>query len=94
MKKGIHPDNYRPVIFKDMSNGDMFLSRSTAKSNETEVFEGQEYPLIKIEISSTSHPFYTGSTSHPFYTGKAKLVDTAGRVDKFMNRWAVMKNKK
>ena len=60
MKKGIHPDNYRPVIFKDMSNGDMFLSRSTAKSNETEMFEGQEYPLIKIEISSTSHPFYTG----------------------------------
>ena len=85
MKKGIHPDNYRPVIFKDMSNGDMFLSRSTAKSNDTEVFEGQEYPVIKIEISSTSHPFYTG---------KAKLVDTAGRVDKFMNRWAVMKNKK
>ena len=84
MKKGIHPENYRPVIFKDMSNGDMFLSRSTAKSNETEVFEGQEYPLIKIEISSTSHPFYTG---------KAKLVDTAGRVDKFMNRWAVMKKK-
>ena len=60
MKKGIHPDNYRPVVFKDMSNGDMFLSRS------------------KIEISSTSHPFYTG---------KSKLVDTAGRVDKFMSRY-------
>ena len=84
MKKGIHPENYRPVIFKDMSNGDMFLSRSTAKSNETEMFEGQEYPVIKIEISSTSHPFYTG---------KAKLVDTAGRVDKFMNRYAAMKKK-
>ena len=84
MKQGIHPETYRPVIFKDMSNGDMFLSRSTAKSNETEVFEGVEYPVIKIEISSTSHPFYTG---------KAKLVDTAGRVDKFMNRYAAMKKK-
>ena len=84
MKQGIHPENYRPVVFKDMSNNDMFLSRSTAKSNETIEFEGQEYPLIKIEISSTSHPFYTG---------KAKLVDTAGRVDKFMNRYAAMKKK-
>ena len=84
MKKGIHPENYRPVIFKDMSNGDMFLSRSTCKATETEVFEGQEYPVVKIEISSTSHPFYTG---------KAKLVDTAGRVDKFMNRYAVLKKK-
>ena len=84
MKKGIHPENYRPVIFKDMSNGDMFLSRSTAKSNETEMFEGVEYPLIKMEISSSSHPFYTG---------KAKLVDTAGRVDKFMSRYAAMKKK-
>ncbi|MCQ2258155.1 MAG: type B 50S ribosomal protein L31 [Bacteroidaceae bacterium] len=85
MKQGIHPENYRTVIFKDMSNGDMFLSKSTAKSNETEVFtDGQEYPVIKIEISSTSHPFYTG---------KAKLVDTAGRVDKFMSRYAAMKKK-
>ena len=84
MKKGIHPENYRTVIFKDMSNGDMFLSRSTAKSNDTDVFEGVEYPVIKIEISSTSHPFYTG---------KAKLVATAGRVDKFMNRYAAMKKK-
>ena len=85
MKQGIHPENYRTVIFKDMSNGDMFLSKSTAKTNDTEVFtDGQEYPVVKIEISSTSHPFYTG---------KAKLVDTAGRVDKFMNRWAVMKKK-
>ena len=61
----------------------MFLSRSTAKTNDTEVFtDGQEYPVVKIEISSTSHPFYTG---------KAKLVDTAGRVDKFMSRYAAMK---
>lgn len=85
MKQGIHPDNYRTVIFKDMSNGDMFLSRSCAKTNDTEVFtDGQEYPVVKIEISSTSHPFYTG---------KAKLVDTAGRVDKFMSRYAAMKKK-
>ena len=79
MKQGIHPENYRPVVFKDMSNGDMFLSRSTAKTNDTIEFEGETYPLIKLEISNTSHPFYTG---------KSKLVDTAGRVDKFMSRYA------
>lgn len=84
MKKGIHPENYRPVLFKDMSNGDVFLSQSTAKSIETEVYEGVEYPLIKLEISSSSHPFYTG---------KAKLVDTAGRVDKFFNRYKVASKK-
>ncbi len=84
MKKGIHPENYRPVLFKDMSNGDVFLSQSTAKSNETEVYEGVEYPLVKLEISSSSHPFYTG---------KAKLVDTAGRVDKFLNRYKVATKK-
>ena len=82
MKQGIHPENYRPVVFKDMSNGDMFLSRSTAKSNDTVEFEGETYPVIKLEISNTSHPFYTG---------KSKLVDTAGRVDKFMSRYARMK---
>ncbi|EGQ17418.1 50S ribosomal protein L31 [Prevotella nigrescens ATCC 33563] len=82
MKKGIHPDNYRPVVFKDMSNGDMFLSRSTCKSNDTVEFEGETYPLVKVEISSTSHPFYTG---------KSKLVDTAGRVDRFMNRYGKLK---
>ena len=79
MKKEIHPENYRPVVFKDMSNGDMFLSRSTCKTSETIEFEGETYPLVKLEISSTSHPFYTG---------KSKLVDTAGRVDKFMSRYA------
>lgn len=84
MKKGIHPENYRPVVFKDMSNGDMFLSQSTCKSSETVEFEGQEYPVVKLEISSSSHPFFTG---------KAKLVDTAGRVDKFLNRYAVTKKK-
>ena len=79
MKKDLHPANYRPVVFKDMSNGDMFLSRSTCKTSETIEFEGETYPLVKLEISSTSHPFYTG---------KSKLVDTAGRVDKFMSRYA------
>ena len=79
MKKDLHPSNYRPVVFKDMSNGDMFLSRSTCKTSETIEFEGETYPLIKLEISNTSHPFYTG---------KSKLVDTAGRVDKFMSRYA------
>ena len=78
MKKGIHPENYRPVVFKDMSNGDMFLSRSTVNTKETIEFEGETYPLVKLEISSSSHPFYTG---------KSKLVDTAGRVDKFMSRY-------
>ena len=78
MKQGIHPENYRPVVFKDMSNGDMFLSRSTCKTSETIEFEGETYPLVKLEISSTSHPFDTG---------KSKLVDTAGRVDKLMSRY-------
>lgn len=78
MKQGIHPDNYRLVAFKDMSNGDTFISRSTVNSKDTEVIDGVEYPLVKLEISSTSHPFFTG---------KMKLVDTAGRVDKFMNRY-------
>jgi large subunit ribosomal protein L31 len=78
MKQGIHPDNYRPVVFKDMSNDDMFITRSTIGSKETIEINGVSYPLVKIEISSTSHPFYTG---------KQKLVDTAGRVDKFMSRY-------
>ena len=79
MKNGIHPGNYRFVVFQDMSNGTSFLSKSTAPSRDTINWEdGSEYPLIKLEISNTSHPFYTG---------KMKLVDTAGRVDKFMNRY-------
>ena len=64
MKKGLHPENYRPVVFKDMSNGDVFLSRSTAKTNDTIEFEGETYPLIKLEISNTSHPFPTLSLSN------------------------------
>jgi large subunit ribosomal protein L31 len=86
MKKGIHPEKYRLVAFRDMSNGHTFLTRSTAASRETVTFEdGKEYPLIKLEISNTSHPFYTG---------KMKLVDTAGRVDKFMNRYKSHYDKK
>ncbi|MBN2173060.1 MAG: type B 50S ribosomal protein L31 [Bacteroidales bacterium] len=79
MKKDIHPKDYRFVVFKDMSNDYSFLTRSTAKSKETIKWEdGKEYPLIKLEISHTSHPFFTG---------KMKLVDTAGRVDKFKSRY-------
>ena len=79
MKKDIHPSNYKFVVFKDMSNGHMFLSRSTAYSKETVKWEdGNEYPVIKLEISNTSHPFYTG---------KNVLVDTAGRIDKFNKRY-------
>lgn len=78
MKKEIHPDNYRPVVFKDMSNEDIFISRSTINAKETIEIDGVTYPLVKLEITSSSHPFYTG---------KQKLVDTAGRVDKFMSRY-------
>ena len=56
MKKGIHPDNYRPVVFKDMSNGDMFLTKSTCKANETVEFEGETYPVVKIEVSIELRP--------------------------------------
>jgi large subunit ribosomal protein L31 len=80
MKKDIHPKNYRLVVFKDMSNGYAFLSRSTAASKETIQWEdGNEYPLIKLEISNMSHPFYTG---------KNILVDTTGRIDKFRKKYA------
>jgi large subunit ribosomal protein L31 len=82
MKKGIHPDNYRLVAFKDMSNDDVFLTKSTADTNETIEVEGVEYPLVKMEISRTSHPYYTG---------KSKLVDTAGRIDKFKTKYAKFK---
>ena len=82
MKKGIHPENYRLVAFKDMSNDDVFLTKSTADTNETLEVDGTEYPLIKMEISRTSHPFYTG---------KSKLIDTAGRIDKFKNKYAKFK---
>jgi large subunit ribosomal protein L31 len=80
MKKGIHPESYRVVVFKDMTNGDSFLSKSTSNTKETIQWEdGNEYPLVKLDISNTSHPFYTG---------KNMLVDTAGRIDKFKKRYA------
>jgi|TARA_R110002051_G_scaffold122437_1_gene195591 large subunit ribosomal protein L31 len=82
MKAGIHPDNFRVVAFKDMSNDEVFLTKSAADTKETLEVEGVEYPLIKLEISRTSHPFYTG---------KAKLIDTAGRIDKFKNKYAKFK---
>jgi len=82
MKKGIHPENYRLVAFKDMSNDETFITRSAAETRDTIEIDGVEYPLVKMEISSTSHPFYTG---------KVKLVDTAGRIDKFKNKYAKFK---
>ncbi|MBW6535585.1 MAG: type B 50S ribosomal protein L31 [Mariniphaga sp.] len=86
MKKGIHPEEFRMVAFKDMSNGHTFLTRSTVETKENIEVDGVEYPLYKLEISNTSHPFYTG---------KVKLVDTAGRVDKFMSRYGKhMENRK
>ncbi|MFZ0452793.1 MAG: type B 50S ribosomal protein L31 [Ignavibacteriaceae bacterium] len=79
MKKGIHP-NYRPVVFHDASADFTFLTRSTIKTDETIEWEdGNTYPLVKLEISSASHPFFTG---------KQKLVDTAGRVEKFKRKYA------
>ncbi|TAK38608.1 MAG: type B 50S ribosomal protein L31 [Saprospiraceae bacterium] len=83
MKADIHPKSYRKVVFKDFSCNESFLCRSCAPSKESIVWEdGQEYPLIKLEISSASHPFYTG---------KMKFLDTAGRIDKFNKRFAKTK---
>jgi large subunit ribosomal protein L31 len=79
MKTGIHPDNYRVVAVKDMSIGETFITKSCADTKETITIDGTEYPLIKREITNASHPFYTG---------KMKLVDTAGRIDKFKSRYA------
>ncbi|MEA2041019.1 MAG: type B 50S ribosomal protein L31 [Bacteroidota bacterium] len=78
MRKGIHPENYRDVVFKDMSNGETTITKSTANTNDTIDLDGKEYPLIKLEISSSSHPYFTG---------KMKFVDSAGRVDKFNKRY-------
>jgi large subunit ribosomal protein L31 len=80
MKKDIHPDNYRLVVFKDFSCDEAFLTRSCAPAKDTIVWEdGVEYPLVKLEISNKSHPFFTG---------KMKYVDTAGRIDKFNKKFA------
>jgi large subunit ribosomal protein L31 len=85
MKKDIHPDNYRLVAFKDMSNDDVFITKSAVETKDTINHDGVDYPLVKLEISRTSHPYYTGKT---------KLVDTAGRIDKFKNRYAGLSLKK
>ena len=79
MKNGIHPENYRKVVFKDISNDISFLTQSCANAKDTVTWEdGNEYPLIKIEISNTSHPYFTG---------KMKFVDTAGRIEKFNRKY-------
>ena len=82
MKTEIHPESYRLGVFKDMSNDDVFITKSTANTNDTIELEGIEYPLVKLEISRTSHPYYTGKT---------KLVDTAGRIDKFKTKYSKFK---
>ncbi|MAZ67562.1 50S ribosomal protein L31 [bacterium] len=77
MKKDIHPDNYREVIFVDNTSGEEFLLWSTVETEEKGIYDGKEYPLHRIEISSASHPFYTGVKT---------TIDTAGRVEKFKAR--------
>lgn len=77
MKKDIHP-NYREVVFLDTSTGDKVLTRSTIKASDTIEYEGKKYPLVKVEISAASHPFFTG---------KMKYVDSAGRVEKFQRKY-------
>lgn len=77
MKKDIHPTNYRPVVFQDLNNGSTFLTRSTVATDDTITLDGVEYPLVKVHISSTSHPFFTG---------EERIVDIEGRVDKFKAR--------
>jgi len=85
MKKDLHPESYRPVIFEDVTVGKRFLIGSTIESSKTDKWEdGKEYPLVQVEISSASHPFYTG---------QSKIVDTAGRVEKFRARVAAKKPK-
>ena len=80
MKKDIHPSNYRFVVFKDVSTDDAFITKSCVNSRDTIVWEdGKEYPLVKMEISAHSHPFFTG---------KMKFVDSAGRIDKFNKKYA------
>lgn len=77
MKKDLHPNNYRPVVFQDLNNNTTFLTKSTATTDETITLDGVEYPLLKVHISSASHPFFTG---------QEKMIDIEGRVDKFKAR--------
>lgn len=84
MKKDIHPGNYRPVVFQDLNNNQTFLTKSTVATDETIKLDGVEYPLVKVHISSASHPFYTG---------QEKLLDIEGRVDKFKARQEAAKKR-
>jgi len=79
MKKSIHPDNYREVVFQDLNNNTTYLTRSTVATDDKITLEGTEYPLVKVYISSSSHPFFTG---------EERIVDIEGRVDKFKARAA------
>lgn len=86
MKRDLHPKNYRLVVFEDLNNGNRFLTRSTASSEETTKWDdGNEYPLIKVHVSSSSHPFYTG---------EERILDIEGRVDKFKARTAAAEKAK
>jgi large subunit ribosomal protein L31 len=86
MKTNLHPSDYRPVVFSDDTAGFSFLTQSTAQTNETIKWEdGNEYPLVKVHISSASHPFFTG---------EEKIIDTEGRVDRFKNRFAAAEARK
>lgn len=86
MKKNLHPTDYRPVVFSDDVAGFAFLTQSTAQTNDTIKWEdGNEYPLVKVHISSASHPFFTG---------EEKIIDTEGRVDRFKNRAAAAEARK
>lgn len=77
MKKELHPNNYRLVVFQDLNNNTTFLTRSTVATDETIELDGTKYPLVKVHISSASHPYFTG---------EERIVDIEGRVDKFKNR--------
>jgi large subunit ribosomal protein L31 len=77
MKQGIHPKNYRPVVFQDLNNNSAYLTQSTVATDDTITLDGTEYPLVKVHISSSSHPFFTG---------EERIVDVEGRVDKFKQR--------
>jgi large subunit ribosomal protein L31 len=79
MKQSIHPKNYRPVVFQDLNNGTTFLTQSTVATEDKITLDGTEYPLVKIHISSSSHPFFTG---------EERIVDVEGRVDRFKERQA------
>ena len=82
MKSDLHPTNYRPVVFQDLNNNTTYLTRSTVETEDTIKLDGVEYPLVKVHISSSSHPFFTG---------EERIVDIEGRVDKFKARAAAAK---